>query len=126
MDTGFAPAPAVVAHLLASSLADAVARTGASLRWRGLDHQPAPTGEEAEAARRLSRHPGTHPIHLAGTGPVDEWFGRLAAAADLPLVIGDVGRAGSAALPDWVVLLLFSGMTLALLMTAAVLIVVSG
>jgi len=119
VDTGFAPAPAVVAHLLSSSLADAVARTGATLRWRGLDHQPAPIGEEAEAARRLSRHPGTHPIHLAGTGPVDEWFGRLAAAADLPLVIGDVGRAGSAALPDWVVLARLAGAGLLVVGTAA-------
>ncbi|ROP28335.1 ATPase family protein associated with various cellular activities (AAA) [Couchioplanes caeruleus] len=120
VDAGLAPAAAVIAHLLAPSIDDAVARSGARLHRPHRDDQPTLTDAEADAALRLRRHPGAHPIHLVGGGHATGWFTRLAAAVGLPLVVGDVEQAGTDAVADWTVLSRLAGAGLLVVGTSAV------
>ena len=123
VDVGLAPSRAVVAHLLASSLDDAVVASDAAL------HRPSPeaatplSAEEAQLARQLEQcvaEPEAM-VHLIGGGPRKGWFPRLTAAIGLPLVVGDLGRVERrvAAVGDWGVLARLAGGGLMVLGTEA-------
>ncbi|MBB2948502.1 hypothetical protein FB565_008285 [Actinoplanes lutulentus] len=104
VDAGLAPSPAVVALLTYPSASD-VARAAAAI---GARHLPPvagaePSGEEAALAARL--RPGTV-LRLIDAGP---WFHRVAAAAGVPLIDGDLatvepGPDRADAVTDWTVL----------------------
>jgi hypothetical protein len=110
VDVGLEPSPAVVAHLLASSLERAAADVGASLRSELPDGEPALSAEERDLARQLelSLVQGRAAIHLVGGDRSKWWFSRLAAAIGVPLVVGDLetvgGASAAAAVVDWTVL----------------------
>jgi hypothetical protein len=111
VDAGFAPSRAIVSHLLAPSVEEAVADAGAALRWPSPDGEPALSADEADLARRLGRTAAepSPVIHLVGGDAAKAWFGRLAESIGLPLIVGDLtnvapGTARIAAVGDWVVL----------------------
>ncbi|MFG1990768.1 ATP-binding protein [Actinoplanes sp. NPDC048988] len=111
VDAGYAPTGSVVAHLVAASIEQAVAATGAVLcRPRPADEPPL-SAAETELAGRL-RRPAM--LHLTGGDSGQGWFRRLASASGVPLVIGDLeqvdaGPARVAAAADWAVLSRLAG-----------------
>ncbi|WP_341358355.1 AAA family ATPase [Georgenia sp. M64] len=124
VDVGYAPAAAVLAHLLAPSAEDAAARLGAQLRASLAGAEPPLSAEESELARRLedAARRGTV-VRLVGGDGGRRWFTRLTAWIGLPVVVGDLAgvepgaRAGAAG--DWAALAHLLGGALLLLGTDA-------